>query len=273
MAIYAIGDIQGCYDALQRLLQQCDFHEQQDELWLAGDLVNRGPDSLQVLRFLHQLPRTRIVLGNHDLHLLAVRYGGQSLKKHDTLLPILKAHDADELLNWLCHQPLVVLDERENWCMSHAGIPPHWSVQQARMLAAEVEAVLQSGQRADFFRQMYGNQPDRWHPQLQGMDRLRVIVNYLTRMRFVGPDNELDLVSKEGLGTAPSGFKPWFKVQLRAAAANRLLFGHWAALEGKADSPNVYALDTGCVWGGQLSALRLSDETWFRVPASAAARV
>lgn len=269
MATYAIGDIQGCYDALQRLLQQCAFDPQHDQLWLAGDLVNRGAQSLQVLRFVHQLgDRARIVLGNHDLHLLAVHFGGQSLKKHDTLLPVLKAHDGGELLEWLCRQPLVLLDEANNWCISHAGIPPQWSVRQARALAGEVEAVLQSGQRDDFFRHMYGNQPDRWQADLQGMDRLRVIVNYLTRMRFVGPDNELDLLSKEGVGTAPAGFRPWFAVKQRLAANNRLLFGHWAALEGKTDTPGVYALDTGCVWGGQLSALRLDDETWFRVPAT-----
>lgn len=269
MATYAIGDIQGCYDALQRLLQHCAFDPHHDQLWLAGDLVNRGPQSLQVLRFVQQLgERAKVVLGNHDLHLLALHYSGGKLKKSDTIQDILQAPDREQLLDWLRTQPLVVLDEANNWCMSHAGIPPHWSVQQARQLAQEVEHVLQSDQCSEFFRQMYGNLPDRWQPDLQGMDRLRVIVNYLTRMRFVGPDNELDLLSKEGVGTAPAGFQPWFKVQPRLAAANRLLFGHWAALEGKADSTNVYALDTGCVWGGQLSALRLDDETWFRVPAT-----
>ncbi len=269
MATYAIGDIQGCNDALQRLLQHCAFDPHHDQLWLAGDLVNRGPQSLQVLRFVQQLgERAKVVLGNHDLHLLALHYSGGKLKKSDTIQDILQAPDREQLLDWLRTQPLVVLDEANNWCMSHAGIPPHWSVQQARQLAQEVERVLQSDQCSEFFRQMYGNLPDRWQPDLQGMDRLRVIVNYLTRMRFVGPDNELDLLSKEGVGTAPTGFQPWFKVQPRLAAANRLLFGHWAALEGKADSTNVYALDTGCVWGGQLSALRLDDETWFRVPAT-----
>lgn len=270
MAIYAIGDIQGCYEPLQRLLHCVNFDAGTDQLWLAGDLVNRGPQSLEVLRFVRQLgDRARVVLGNHDLHLLAVRYGGHTLKKHDTLRAVLDAPDADELLHWLRQQPLVVLDEAHNWCMSHAGIPPQWTVQQARALAAEVEAVLRSNDGPAFLAAMYGNQPDCWQPQLQGHDRWRVIVNYLTRMRFTGPQHELDLVSKEGVGTAPAGFRPWFEASPRQAAANRLLFGHWAALEGKTSVPNVYALDTGCVWGGQLSALRLDDQSWHRVPAQA----
>ncbi|MCA6064230.1 symmetrical bis(5'-nucleosyl)-tetraphosphatase [Thalassolituus marinus] len=268
MAIYAIGDIQGCFEALQRLLQKVSFDATQDQLWLAGDLVNRGPQSLEVLRFVKDLGHhAKVVLGNHDLHLLAIHYGGQSVRHHDTLTPILSAPDRDELLDWLRFQPLVQLDEGINWCMSHAGIPPRWSVRKARRLAQEVEAVLQSPQCADFFRAMYGNLPDRWQKGLTGQDRLRTIVNYLTRMRFVGDEQQLDLTSKEGVGTAPEGFMPWFEVAGRKACNNRLLFGHWAALEGKVTTDNVYALDTGCVWGGQLSALRLDDQQWFRVPA------
>lgn len=274
MPIYAIGDIQGCYDALQRLLEQCAFNPASDELWLAGDLVNRGPQSLEVLRFARSLGhRVKVVLGNHDLHLLAVHYGGESQRSNDTLAPIFSAEDRDELLDWLRFQPLVILDEARNWCMSHAGIPPDWSVRKARRLAQEVEAVLQSDQCVDFFRVMYGNKPDNWHKELQGMDRLRTIVNYLTRMRFVGAQGQLDLISKEGIGTAPEGFVPWFDVAGRKAAGNRLLFGHWAALEGKVTVPNIFALDTGCVWGGQLSALRLDDQQWFRVPAQAENKV
>ncbi len=267
MAIYAMGDIQGCYEPLQRLLDQVQFDPARDQLWLAGDLVNRGPQSLEVLRFARSLGhRVRCVLGNHDLHLLAIYYGGHSARSNDTLAPVLGAEDAAELLDWLRFQPLVVLDEGRGWCMSHAGIPPAWSVRRARRLAQEVEAVLQSDDCAAFFRDMYGNKPDRWQTGLQGINRLRVIVNYLTRMRFIDADGVLDLTSKEGADTAPAGFIPWFDAAGRKASADRLLFGHWAALEGRVTVPNVYALDTGCVWGGQLSALRLDDQQWFRVP-------
>ena len=268
MAIYAIGDIQGCFEPLQRLLDKIAFDPAQDQLWLAGDLVNRGPQSLATLRFIKGLGhRATTVLGNHDLHLLAVHYGGHTMRSNDTLAPILGAPDRDELLDWLRFQPLVLLDEGRNWCMSHAGIPPAWSVRKARRLAQEVEAVLQGEECSTFFRQMYGNQPDYWDKSLTGPDRLRAIVNCLTRMRFVNAAGKLDLTSKEGIETAPEGFFPWFDAGNRRAAHNRLLFGHWAALEGKVTVPNIYALDTGCVWGGQLSALRLDDQQWFRVPA------
>lgn len=268
MATYAIGDIQGCYEPLQRLLALVQFDPQQDHLWLAGDLVNRGPQSLEVLRFVKSLGhRACCVLGNHDLHLLAIHYGGQSSRRNDTLDNILNAPERDELLDWLRFQPLLILDEARNWCMTHAGIPPAWSVRKARKRAQEVEAVLQSENCAEFFRQMYGNLPDQWQPNLQGIERLRLIVNYLTRMRFISPSGQLDLISKEGRDQAPPGYQPWFEAENRVAATTRLLFGHWAALEGKVNSANVYALDTGCVWGGALSALRLDDQQWFRVPA------
>ena len=268
MAIYAFGDIQGCFEPLQRLLAKVNYDPQQDQLWFAGDLVNRGPMSLETLRFIKGLGhRARCVLGNHDLHLLAIHYGGQSVRNHDTLMPILGAPDREELMDWLRFQPLVILDEGRNWCMSHAGIPPKWSARKARRLAQEVEDVLQSNHCEDFFRNMYGNLPNRWQKGLQGIDRQRLIVNYLTRMRFISADGELDLTSKEGVETAPEGYIPWFEAAGRKAAGTRLLFGHWAALEGNVPVPDIYALDTGCVWGGQLSALRLDDQQWFRVPA------
>jgi len=268
MAIYAIGDIQGCFEPLQRLLDKVRFDPTRDHLWIAGDLVNRGPQSLEVLRFLKGLQHRAIsVLGNHDLHLLAVHYAGQKSKRNDTLSEILNAPDRDELLDWLRHQPLLHLDEARNWCMSHAGIPPLWGVRKARRLAQEVEAEIQGEEPQRFFSQMYGNRPQRWDKTLRGIDRQRMIVNYLTRMRFIDPTGALDLVSKEGLDTAPCGYQPWFSHPQRKAADCRLLFGHWAALEGKVDTPNVYALDTGCVWGGKLTALRLDDEKFFRVPA------
>lgn len=265
MATYAIGDIQGCYSALQRLLDLIQFDDQQDQLWLAGDLVNRGPDSLAVLRFAHRYQHcVTSVLGNHDLHLLAVRYGPHTVKAKDTLDEVLNASDADELLTWLRHQPLLHCEQ--NWCMSHAGLPPQWSISKAQQLATEVHNCLQSEQSSDFFAVMYGNNPALWHDDLEGLPRIRAIVNYLTRMRFINQLGQLDLTSKEGAGAAPSGFAPWFRYP-RQSAGTRLLFGHWAALEGRTDCPDIYALDTGCVWGGQLSALRLDDQQCFRVDA------
>ncbi|MEN9465505.1 MAG: hypothetical protein RL217_1686 [Pseudomonadota bacterium] len=268
MATYAIGDVQGCFEPLERLLKSCAFGAQ-DQLWFAGDLINRGPASLETLRFIKGLgAQAKVVLGNHDLHLLAVYFGGHALKKHDTLQPLLDAPDCDELINWLRCQPLLVTDNKQRWCMTHAGLPPMWSVTQAQRLSQEACAFMQSAQGHEFFKVMYGNQPDRWSEDLTGMDRLRVIVNYLTRMRFVGANNELDLLSKEGTGTAPEGFVPWFELP-RKSTPTKLLFGHWAALEGVTGKADIFALDTGCVWGGKLSALRLEDEQGFAVPATA----
>lgn len=265
MAIYAVGDIQGCYDALQRLLERIRFDPASDQLWLAGDLVNRGPDSLSVLRFIRQLGSQAIaVLGNHDLHLLAIHYGQQAPKNKDTLDDVLSASDSDELLDWLRHRPL--LHYAHHWCMTHAGLPPQWSVEQAQSLASEVEQRLRSDKAADFFAAMYGNEPNLWNDHLTGQERLRAIVNYLTRMRFMDQSGRLELRSKESAGKAPEGCAPWFSYQ-RKSQPTRLLFGHWAALEGHTGVDDIIALDTGCVWGGQLSALRLDDQRWFRVNA------
>lgn len=269
MAIYAIGDVQGCFEPLKRLLDVVSFDPVKDHLWLAGDLVNRGPQSLDVLRFLKSLQhRATCVLGNHDLHLLAVYYNQRPTRRSDTLDEILAADDGEELIDWLRHRPLFHLDEARQWCMVHAGIPPAWGVRKARKLAQEVEAQLQGSHPETFLHQMYGNTPSQWQPELTGPDRYRMIVNYLTRMRFVSADGVLDLKSKEGADTAPDGFLPWFKHKDRKADRHRILFGHWAALEGIADADNVFALDTGCVWGGTLTALRLDDQTRFQVQAS-----
>lgn len=268
MATYAIGDLQGCFEPLQRLLDKVKFDPAKDHLWLAGDLVNRGPQSLEVLRFLKDLQHRAVcVLGNHDLHLLAVYYGDHKIKRSDTLDLILNAPDVDELMDWLRHQPLVHFDEARNWCMTHAGLPPRWSARKAKRLSQEVEAAIQGEKPEKFFRKMYGNLPVRWDKNLEGVDRLRAIVNFLTRMRFIDGMGTLDLMSKEGLDTAPNGFLPWFRHPKRKAADTRILFGHWAALEGKAEADNVFALDTGCVWGGKLTALRLEDEKLFQVAA------
>ncbi|MCY0963816.1 symmetrical bis(5'-nucleosyl)-tetraphosphatase [Parathalassolituus penaei] len=269
MAIYAIGDIQGCFEPLQRLLNLIRFDPSHDQLWLAGDLVNRGPQSLEVLRWACDLGnRVTTVLGNHDLHLLARYYGSDRRSRGDTLDEVLAAPDCAELMWWLRQQPLVHHDEASGWCMVHAGLPPRWGPRKARRLAGEVEAILRSDQVEVFLAGMYGNKPDIWQKELQGIDRWRVIVNYLTRMRFIDVNGRLDLESKEGLDTAPPGFMPWFEAPDRKAESTRLIFGHWAALNGEVNLPNLFALDTGCVWGGQLTALRLDDQQRFSVAAS-----
>lgn len=263
MAIYAVGDLQGCYTSFRKLLRKLDYNSKKDELWLAGDLVNRGPDSLECLRLAKQL-NSKIVLGNHDLHLLACYYSKHSLKKKDTLNQILLAEDAPELMEWLRQQPLLRVDSKRNVVMSHAGLPHIWSVNQAQAHALEVQQVLSSNDAAvyrAYFDEMYGNQPNVWSDSLRGQDRLRVITNYFTRMRFVDSKGALDLTAKEGADKAPHGFKPWF---VHPFAHNEtVVFGHWAALEGFTGKAQFQAIDTGCVWGGHLTALNL--DTYERV--------
>lgn len=267
MATYAIGDVQGCYDSLMALLEEINYDDNKDTLWFAGDLVNRGPKSLETLRFIKGLGNKAIsVLGNHDLHLLALYFNDNNPKKSDTLEATLNASDSEELMHWLRHQPLVHYDRSLNAVMVHAGIPPKWSAKKALKRSLEVENFIQSADFREFFNVMYGNAPDKWDKTLIGMDRLRTIVNYFTRMRFCSQNGKLDLLTKEGLDKKPKGFSPWFELE-RKAAKKRIFFGHWAALEGKTNVANVFALDTGCVWGGKLSAVRLEDEKWFRVSA------
>lgn len=269
MATYAIGDIQGCYDELQALLKQIDFSAS-DRLWVAGDLVNRGPKSLETLRFLRDLgDQATCVLGNHDLHLLAVHYGSTTSKRSDTLEKILEAPDRAELMQWLSQQKLIAHDKTLNVVMVHAGIPPCWTIRKARKRAKEVEKALQSSNAEQFFNHMYGNKPDIWRADLSGWERLRLITNYLTRMRFCSPEGQLDFSAKGSLASQPEGYHPWFKAPRKDPKENeiRILFGHWAALEGNADAEHVFALDTGCVWGNKLTALRLEDQQLFSVPA------
>lgn len=265
MATYAVGDIQGCLDDLQALLKHISFGSR-DTLWCVGDLINRGPKSLETLRFLKQLGNQCVaVLGNHDLHLLACRYGARKPTKKDTFDEILTAPDADELLEWLRSKPLLYSDDKLDYTMSHAGIPPIWSLSEAQTYAREVESVLQSDNPRPFFSSMYGNQPDRWDHRLTGLERLRVITNYLTRMRFCKSDGGLEFDSKDEPSHAPPGFMPWFAHPQHKCSNERLLFGHWAALMGQTDNPHFIGLDTGCVWGGYLSALRLDDGENFCV--------
>lgn len=257
MAIYAIGDIQGCYDELQRLLQRIAFNPARDRLWLAGDIVNRGPKSLEVLRFAKSLgSRAITVLGNHDLHLLALSQGNRSHYKHGTLEQILRAPDRDELIHWLRHRPLMHHSAKRGFSLIHAGLPPQWDIATALRRAREVEKVLQGPGFHDYCHAMYGNHPDRWSDNLRGMDRLRFITNCFTRLRYCTRDGRLAMKEKGAPGGQDASLVPWFKVPGRASRGQRILFGHWSTL-GYYHGENVWSLDTGCLWGGQLTALRL----------------
>lgn len=259
MAVYAVGDLQGCLEPLQCLLEHVNFDPARDHLWLVGDLVNRGPQSLETLRFLYSIrDSVTCVLGNHDLHMLAASRNIERLKKGDTLRPILEAPDRDDLLQWVRRQKLLHYDAERNVAMAHAGIPPQWTLKKALKLAAEVEAtLLDDSLYHPFLDGMYGNEPNKWDPELHGVARLRVITNYFTRMRFCTSDGKLDLKGKEGIETALPGYAPWFKHQERRTRDVKIIFGHWAALEGRCDEPDVYALDTGCVWGSAMTMLNV----------------
>jgi len=264
MSTYAIGDLQGCRAPFEALLEKIDFRPGRDRLLLAGDLVNRGPDSLGVLRLVYRYrEHLDTVLGNHDLHLLAVNHNVTAARAKDTLEPIFEAPDGPELLAWLRRQPLLVDCPEFNAVLTHAGVPPWWHLDQARQLAREAEAVI-AGDDA-FFAQMYGNEPSLWDSGLTGYDRIRLIVNAFTRMRFVDREGRLDLDAKGSLDDTPEGLMPWFEHPERQITDTRIIFGHWAALEGRAPVAGVEALDTGCVWGGCLTALRLEDHTRFSV--------
>jgi bis(5'-nucleosyl)-tetraphosphatase (symmetrical) len=256
---YLIGDVQGCCDALERLLAKIDFSPSRDRLWVLGDLINRGPESLATLRRLHGLGHAATcLLGNHDLNLLAVAHGVRLPHKSDTLTEILDAPDRSRWLDWLRHQRLAV--HEHGWLMVHAGVAPQWDLATTLALAAEVEQVLQSAAVGDFLSAMYGDRPARWSDALQGTERLRFIVNTLTRARFVSADGTLDLVTKEGAGAAPAGHFPWFEAPGRRTQGVPIAFGHWASL-GLINRPDLLALDTGCVWGRQLTAVRIEGDT------------
>ncbi len=262
---YAIGDIQGCFDALKRLLEHIHFDHKKDILWFVGDLVNRGPQSLETLRFIKNLgPKHHTVLGNHDLHLLAVSAGVRAPQPKDTLDDILNAPDRDELLTWLTHQPFLYHDERLNFTMMHAGLAPMWDLEKAKALAKEAETILQTVPLKECCPHFYGNQPDRWNDNLQGWDRFRCILIYLTRIRFCYADGRIECQTKTNLLDAPADLVPWFQMP-RANRDLNLVFGHWSALNGVTNTPKTYALDTGCVWGNQLTAMRLEDQKRFSV--------
>ena len=257
MALYMIGDVQGCDSALGRLLDEIDFSPSRDRLVLLGDLVNRGPESLAVLRRVQALDgAAAALLGNHDLHLLAVSEGVRKPHRQDTVADILAAPDREALLTWLRHRPLAL--HEHGVLMVHAGVLPQWTARQALALAGEVQDVLRGPDWSAFLHQMYGNQPDKWDDALTGTERLRVIVNALTRLRLCTADGRMDFDTKDSQGAdgAPPGFMPWFDVPGRATAGDVVAFGHWSTL-GWLDRPDLLSLDTGCVWGGCLSAVRL----------------
>lgn len=263
MSTYAIGDIQGCFEPLQRLLDHIAFDPHRDRLWLVGDLVNRGPDSLATLRFVRDLGDSAVtVLGNHDLHLLAVAEGFEKLKRSDTLEEVLEAPDRSQLLDWLRHRPL--MHHEAGYAMVHAGLLPDWTVAQALALAREVESVLQGEAYRGFVANMYGNHPVRWSDDLTGFDRLRVIVNAMTRLRACTVDGEMEFTHKAHPDGLPPRYLPWYAVPERRSRDVALLFGHWSSL-GLLQQFNVWCLDSGCLWGRCLTALRLEDRQLFHV--------
>jgi len=270
MATYAIGDLQGCVQELTELLHRIGFNARRDRLWFVGDLVNRGPDSLGVLRFVSGLGDAAItVLGNHDLHLLAVACGMARAKRKDTLDEVLRAPDRHRLLEWLRRRPLLHRDQRLGFTMVHAGLPPQWTLTEAAARAAEVESVLASRRMPALLASMYGNQPERWDKRLRGDDRLRFIINCFTRLRYCAADGSAAWEEKGPPGTQPPPFKPWYGIPSRRTRRARILFGHWSTvhLGSRQDfrAANVFPLDRGCVWGGTLIALRLEDRKLFRV--------
>ena len=263
MATYAIGDIQGCYDSFMRLLESFHFNPASDKLWLVGDLVNRGPRSLDTLRFVRDQGEAAVtVLGNHDLTLLIIAAGFRKADKHDTLEEILQAPDCDELLNWLRSRKLC--HHEAGYFMVHAGLLPQWTVDQASLLAREVEKALTQPDWREFLANMWGNKPVQWDDHLEGWPRLRAIVNGMTRLRFCTAQGEMDFMSKGELVDTPAGYMPWFDVPWRKSADTTLVTGHWSAL-GLKVSHNLLALDSGCLWGGKLTAIRLEDRKIFQV--------
>lgn len=269
MSTYAIGDVQGCFQPLCTLLKKIAFNPKQDYLWFTGDLINRGPQSLETLRFIYNLrERITTVLGNHDLTLLAVAYGMVPYNSHHhTFKDILEAPDRDILIDWLRHQPLLHHDATLGYTMTHAGLYPAWDLTLALTLAKEAETALQGPHFKEYLANMYGNQPTHWKSDLTGFDRFRFIINSFTRMRFCDSTGGLELTLKESVHDAPSGYCPWFLDPNRVNTDLKIIFGHWAALMGKSNTQNIFALDTGCVWGHALTALKLEDEALFEVQA------
>ena len=270
MSTYAIGDIQGCYTELQNLLNEINFNEKNDQLWFAGDLVNRGPKSLQTLRFIKSLGASaKIVLGNHDLHLIAASKNIRPISNKDTIKEILTADDADELINWLKSRPLLLTDTDLGFTMVHAGIAPQWTLDAAKNFAKECESILQNEKIDDFLMHMYGDTPNIWSDSIEGYARQRFIINCFTRIRFCTINGTLDLDVKVAPGSQKKSLIPWYALPNRKTIDNKIIFGHWSTIhlgsENNFKKYNVYPIDTGCLWGGQLTAMRLDDEKIFSV--------
>ncbi|MCO8094938.1 symmetrical bis(5'-nucleosyl)-tetraphosphatase [Acinetobacter lwoffii] len=268
---YVIGDVQGCFEALKALLKEIQFDAEQDFIWFAGDLVARGENSIAALRFIKKLAEqgaAATVLGNHDLTLLAYARGIKPVKEKDNVRDVIDAIDSDDLIDWLRKQPMCLFPN-EQTILTHAGIPNIWSAQKTAQLAQEVEAIIAHDDFEvldDFLKEMFGKEPALWSDQLQGHERIRCIVNYLTRMRLTDAEGRLEYSFKDALDDPmPEGFKPWFEFESQAAQTHQILFGHWAALNGKTISNKIQNVDGGCVWGNQLMAFRLEDQQMFAV--------
>lgn len=265
MALYAIGDVQGCFDELMRLLDKIQFNEKLDKLWFVGDLVNRGDKSLETLRFIKNLGAAAVtVLGNHDIHLLVTANFPERIKRKDTLQAIFAAPDCDELMDWLRFQPLFHYEN--NVGLLHAGLPPQWDLAQTQKMANLAENALRHSDYKNLLTELYGNSPDIWSEELTGIEQIRFVINCFTRMRFCDKNGRLEFENSGELGSQPAHLKPWFELPQRKTADVKLIFGHWSAL-GFYESHNCYAIDTGCVWGRELTALRLDDLTQFSVSA------
>ncbi len=264
MATYAIGDIQGCYDPLCRLLEKINFDQSTDRLWFAGDLVNRGPKSLETLRFVRALGNNAVtVLGNHDIHLLALHYGVRKRKDKDsTLFPILDAPDKEELINWLQSNPLIHIEQ--NYLLVHAGIHPHWSQETLQTIKVEVESAVSNARSKKALSKLYGNTSGTWADAENSKDRITFALNCMTRMRYCDSDAAPEYKCSDSPGNQPAPLIPWFEINNDALSEHTILFGHWAAL-GYHHHKNVYALDSGCVWGNSLTSLRLEDKQVFSV--------
>lgn len=268
MAVYAIGDIQGCYNELIQLLEKINYNDDRDSLWFTGDLVNRGPDSLRTLRLIKNMgANASVVLGNHDLHLLATAYNNVRAGKKDTLDEILHAPDCEQLLEWLRTRPLLHVDPELDMAMVHAGIHPAWTLEKAQSLAAEVASVLNSDEHVSFYKHMYGDKPRNWSDKLNGWQRLRFITNVFTRMRYCERNGKTSMNTKGAPGTQPKGLHPWFEIKSRRSRNNQIVFGHWStlALVKNPSYPNVHPIDTGCLWGGALTALRIDEKPYTRI--------
>ena len=269
MSTYAIGDVQGCYSELRSLLRECGFDARRDRLWFVGDLVNRGPCSLEVLRFVADLgDRAHVVLGNHDLHLVASAHGVRRLRDKDTFHDVLDAADGEALVDWLRDRPIVHHDPERAFVMAHAGIAPAWTIDDAIRLGRELSDALRGADRSRLLSGMYGNKPDRWRDSLAGFDRLRFVTNAFTRMRYCHADGRLDFSETRPPGAQDRSLAPWYTLRDAGADGASIVFGHWATLQLLAALPrdlHVRHVDTGCVWGGSLTALRLDDDREFSV--------